>query len=97
MLFIKKVSTKGNYQSYCSEKGELKSSPDSNILQLELINGNYYEEIVRKDVKTINKPHVRSYFENYIINVDLEILNSDDLDEKNHSDRYNMLNVSQLR
>ena len=89
---------KGNFKVIVSEKGELKSSPDSNILQLELINGNYYEEIVDRDVrKNKNKPHVRSYFENYIFNVDLEILNSADLDEKNHSDRYNMLNSSQLR
>jgi len=89
---------KGNFKVIVSEKGELKSSPDSSILQLELINGNYYEEIVDRDArKNKNKPHVRSYFENYIFNVDLEILNSDDLDEKNHSDRYNMLNSSQLR
>ncbi len=87
----------GNYKVIASEKGELKSSTDSNVLQLELINGNYYEEIVNKDVrKNKNKPHTKSYFDNYIINVDLELLNSEDLDEKNHSDRYNMLNVSQL-
>ena len=87
----------GNYKVIKAVNGELKSSPDSNILQLELINGNYYEEIVAKDVrKNINKPHARSYFENYIFNVDLELLNSEDLDEKNHTDRYNMLNVNQL-
>ena len=33
----------GNYKVIVSEKGELKSAPDSNVLQLELINGNYYE------------------------------------------------------
>jgi lipopolysaccharide export system permease protein len=87
----------GNYKVIISEKGELKSSPDSNVLQLELINGNYYEEIIDKDVrKNLNKPHVKSYFDNYIINVDLEILNSEDLDEKNHSGQYNMLDISQL-
>lgn len=97
VIHEKSTSRRGNYKVIVAEKGELKSSPDSNILQLELINGNYYEEIINKDArKNINKPHVRSYFENYIFNVDLEILNSDDLDEKNHSDRYNMLNVRQL-
>jgi len=88
----------GNYKVIVSEKGELKSSTDSNVLQLELNNGNYYEEIVNKDArKNIDKPHARSYFDSYITNVDLEILNSEDLDEKNHSGRYNMLNVSQLK
>jgi len=88
----------GNYKVIVSEKGELKSSPDSNILQLELINGNYYEEVVDKDRrKNLNKPHAKSYFDNYIINVDLEILNSEDLDEKNHTNRHNMQNISQLQ
>ncbi|WP_339756562.1 LptF/LptG family permease [uncultured Winogradskyella sp.] len=97
LIHQKSVARIGNYKVIVSEKGELKSSPDSNILQLELINGNYYEEIVNKDVrKNANKPHAQSYFDNYIINVDLEILNSEDLDSKNHSGRYNMLDVDQL-
>jgi len=97
VIHEKSGTRRGNYKVIISEKGELKSSPDSNILQLELINGNYYEEIISKDVrKNLKKPHVKSYFDNYITNVDLEILNSEDLDEKSHSDRYNMLNVSQL-
>ena len=88
----------GNYTVIIAEKGELKSSEDSNILQLELLNGNYYEEIINRDSrKNINKPHVRSYFENYTFNVDLELLNSEDLDEKQLDDKYTMLNVSQLQ
>jgi lipopolysaccharide export system permease protein len=97
IIHQKSATRSGNYKVIASEKGELKSSPDSNILQLELINGNYYEEIVNKDArKNINKAHAESYFDNYIINVDLELLNSEDLDEKNHSGRYSMLNVEQL-
>jgi lipopolysaccharide export system permease protein len=93
----KSTTKTGNYKVIVSEKGELKSSPDSSILQLELINGNYYEEIVNKDTrKNTNKPHADSYFDTYIINVDLELLNSDDLDEKNHTGRYSMLDVEQL-
>jgi lipopolysaccharide export system permease protein len=97
VIHEKSETRSGNYKVIISEKGELKSSPDSNVLQLELINGNYYEEIVDKDVrKNINKPHVKSYFDSYIINVDLEIFNSEDLDEKNYSGQHNMLDVSQL-
>ncbi|WP_299107762.1 LptF/LptG family permease [uncultured Winogradskyella sp.] len=100
VLIHKKSDKKksGNYIVIVAEKGELKSSTDSNILQLELINGNYYEEILGNN-RSIDPdhPHVKSYFDSYTINVDLEILNSDDLDEKNHSDRYNMLDVTQLR
>ena len=97
IIHQKSKTRSGNYKVIASEKGELKSSPDSNILQLELINGNYYEEIVNKDArKSTNKPHAESYFDTYIINVDLEMLNSEDLDEKNHTSRYSMLNVRQL-
>ena len=97
IIHEKNTSRTGNYTVIVAEKGELKSSPDSNILQLELINGNRYQEIVNKDSRKITKkPHTKSYFEKYIINVDLELLNSDDMDEKNHSDRYNMLDVNQL-
>ena len=97
VIHQKSSARPGNYKVIVSEKGELKSSPNSNVLQLELINGNYYEEIIAKDSrKNINKPHARSYFDNYIINVDLELLNSEDLDEKNYTDRYNMLDVKQL-
>ena len=45
VVIHQKSSTRsGNYKVIVSEKGELKSAPDSNVLQLELINGNYYEE-----------------------------------------------------
>lgn len=97
VIHQKSSARKGNYKVIVSEKGELKSSPDSNVLQLELINGNYYEEIVNRDArKNVDKPHARSYFDNYIINVDLEILNSEDLDEKNYRGRHSMQNIDQL-
>ncbi len=98
VIHQKKSIKNGNYTVIISETGELISSEDSNILQLELRNGNYYDEIVSKDVrKYINtKPHARSYFEKYIINVDLESLNNEDINEKSVDNRYNMFNVSEL-
>lgn len=87
----------GNHKVIIAEKGELISTKDSNVLQLKLINGNYYEEIINKDSrKNKKKPHAKSYFDTYTINIDLEILNSEDLDEKNHKDRYNMFTTQQL-
>jgi len=97
VIHQKSTTRSGNYKVIVSEKGELKSAPDSNVLQLELINGNYYEEIVNRDSrKNADKPHARSYFDNYVINVDLEILNSEDLDEKNYKGRHTMQNIGQL-
>lgn len=80
-----------------SESGELKSNENSNILQLVLYNGNYYEEIYSKKASQAKKkPHAKSYFEEYTINVDLEGLNDVDIDDKSYDNRYNMLNVSEL-
>lgn len=87
----------GNNTVITSKTGELISSPNSNILQLVLYDGNYYDEIFSKDPKqNQKKPHVRSAFDTYIINVDLEGLNDVDYDEKSSEGRYNMLNVNGL-
>ncbi len=80
-----------------SESGELKSNENSNILQLVLYNGNYYEEIFsKKPTQAKKKPYAKSYFEEYTINVDLEGLNDVDINDKSYENRYNMLNVSEL-
>ncbi|MEZ4803528.1 MAG: LptF/LptG family permease [Gelidibacter sp.] len=87
----------GNYVVIVAEKGELISSENSNILQLVLKDGHYYEEIYSKDPKeAIKKPAAKSYFETYTLNVDLEAINNVDLEDKSFSDRFNMLNVSGL-
>ena len=87
----------GNYTVIASETGELVSSEQSSILQLVLYDGNYYDEIYNKNPKERNKkPHVKSTFDKYIINVDLEAINKRDLEETKSSSRYNMLSVSDL-
>ena len=95
IIHQKLKNTAGNYKIIIAEEGELKSDKKSNVLQLLLKNGNYYEEIQNK--KTIlNKPHVKSYFKAYTTNVDLEILNNQDLEEKKNTNSYNMLDVKDL-
>ena len=97
IIHDKNSTRRGNYKVIVAEKGELKSSEDSNILQLKLSNGNYYEEILSQDVrKNKNRPHAKSYFDNYTFNVDLEILSTEDLEEKNYKDRHSMLSVDRL-
>ncbi len=97
VMHVKSEKRSGNYKVIIAEEGELISSESSNILQLVLQNGHYYEEIFTRDPKElVRKPHAKSYFETYTINVDLEDLNKVDLEEKSFSDRYNMLNVTGL-
>lgn len=97
IMHQRKNNRPGNYLVIIAESGELISSPSSNILQLVLFNGNYYEEIYSKNPKEIQKkPHAKSYFDTYTMNIDLEDLNDVDLGEKSYTDRYNMLDVSGL-
>jgi len=59
-----------------AENGELRSSKESNILQLVLYNGNYYNDIYKRAPKERKRrPHVKSYFEKYTKNFDLSELN----------------------
>lgn len=95
----KKSAKRGNYTVIRANEGELISSEDSNILSLELLDGNYYDELVSKNMRDYisKKPHAQSTFDRYILNVDLAEINQQDLDDKDITDRFNMLPISGLR
>lgn len=97
IIHQKKAKRTGNYVVIASKTGELISSENSNILQLVLHDGNYYDEIITNNPKeAIKKPFAKSAFDEYIINVDLEGLNNVDLDDKSYDTRYSMLNINEL-
>ncbi|RYG28583.1 MAG: YjgP/YjgQ family permease, partial [Chitinophagaceae bacterium] len=95
---IHKKSVTGNTTTVIKSKsGELKSSGDSNILQLILDNGNYYEDVTPKDYADRKKlPFAKSDFKRYIINLDLSKLNNSDQDNNKDVSTNAMLNVSEL-
>jgi len=98
-VIIHKKSPKGagNYTTIKANHGELIGEEDSDIIQLILFDGNYYDDTPPKDYKEKNKrPFVKSYFEKYIFNIDLSSLNNVDLDDKNFANKYNMLNMGEL-
>ena len=93
----KKTKRTGNYTVISAKTGELISSEESNILQLVLYDGNYYDEILSNDPReAVKKPYAKSAFDEYIINVDLEGLNDVDLEDKSYDTRFSMLNVKEL-
>ena len=62
-----------------------------------LYDGNYYEDLLPKELKSRNKkPFAKSTFDKYIINIDLSQMNDVDFNEKSYTDRYSMLNISGL-
>ena len=77
IIHQKKGRTKGNFTVIKSNTGEFVSDEFSDVLQLVLIDGNYYDDIQPKDYikRTKNKPSVKSKFDKYIINIDLSKFN----------------------
>lgn len=88
----------GNHTVIIADNGELTSEEGSNTLSLVLKDGNYYSEVQSKDVeKRKREPFVRSYFEEYIINIDLTELNNKDVEKENKLNSQNMFNTNELR
>ena len=80
-----------------AKKGLLKSEDSSNLLQLELFDGNYYENVVPKDYNERKKePFAKSSFKKYIINVDLTKLNKMGQDEGDITSEK-MLNINEIK
>nr|WP_262696613.1 LptF/LptG family permease [Allomuricauda aequoris] len=80
-----------------AKSGELISSEESDIIQLVLKDGNYYEELTPKDAKERRKqPFAKSDFETYTINIDISELNDQDLEEDQNITTNKMKNVSRL-
>lgn len=79
-----------------AKRGSLKSETNSNYLQLQLFDGNYYENVIPKDYKERKKvPFAKSSFKEYTLNIDLSKLNSSD----NNTDEITsekMLNINEL-
>lgn len=82
-----------------SEKGELVSNNTSNILQLVLQNGYYYEDITPKNWQDRKKvPFAKVFFKQYTINIDLSKFTSNINDQKEDiTNNSNMLNLKELQ
>lgn len=94
----KRIPGAANATIIRSKTGLLKSSEDSNLLQLELFDGYYYEEINSKNpVERMKQPFAKSSFSKQIMNIDLTMLNSNDMNEEKISNTNNMLNMNELR
>ena len=97
VIIHQKKNLPGNYTVIKSKKGEIISEENSDILQLKLYNGNYYDEIISSDYsKKIKKPFVKSYFDEYLINIDLVSINNVDFSKEDDVNKHSMMKVSEL-
>ncbi len=80
-----------------AKTGLLKSQEKSNLLQLELYDGYYYEDIIsKKPQERQKKPFAKSSFSRQLMNIDLTALNNGDVDNEQITHTNTMLNVSEL-
>jgi len=100
VVIHKKSSSSGgnkNHITIISKTGELIGNDKSSVLQLILHDGYFYDDTPPKSFKERErKPLVKTSFKKYTVNMDLSEENNQDLDEKNISDKYSMLNISDL-
>lgn len=97
VVIHKKTKQNINNTVIKAKSGELVSSEDSDIIQLVLKDGNYYEELKPKSNKEKKKhPFAKSKFETYTINIDVSELNNQDFDEDRNITTDKMKNVGRL-
>tara|TARA_R110000868_G_scaffold342619_1_gene603486 strand:- start:4784 stop:6688 length:1905 start_codon:yes stop_codon:yes gene_type:complete len=93
-IHLKAADGRTNAKTIKAKTGEFFFEEKSNVLQLILFDGNYYEDLLPKAIKSRNKkPFAKSTFKKYIINIDLSDLNNVDFDENSQTDKYSMLDV----
>jgi len=97
VIIHQKSNQGGNMTVIKATEGELVGSTNSALLSLILKDGNYYDEIQQNDpTKRNNKPFTKSYFKEYVINIDLSNFNNVDMDDENYRNSQNMLKIGEL-
>ena len=97
VIIHQKKNKPGNYTVIKSKKGEIISEENSDILQLKLYDGNYYDEVISVDYsKKVKKPFVKSYFKEYLINIDIASINDVDFSKEDDVNKHSMMKVNEL-
>jgi len=80
-----------------AERGELKSSETSDILQLVLYDGHYYRDLLKSSKKGKNQyPFANANFDTYTMNIDLSEFNNVDMEEERDISTEKMKNIFRL-
>lgn len=97
VILHRKSKSKKNTTVIKAKTGELISSEESDIIQLVLYDGLYYEEReVKKKEEQKKHPFNRSEFEVYIKNIDISSLGNGNIEEESDITTDKMKNISRL-
>ncbi len=95
VIIHKKTKSNINSTVIKAKKGELISSETSDIIQLVLTDGHYYEEIESKKNR-FKYPFAEASFDTYIMNIEVPELDNEDLEEERDVSTAKMKNISRL-
>ncbi len=96
VIIHQKTKTNINYRVIKAKTGELKSSANSNIIQLVLNDGHLYENVEGTKSERRKYPFAQAEFEDYTMNIDLSEFNNVDLEEEKDLRTEKMKNISRL-
>ncbi len=96
IIIHKKGKGNDNTTVIKAKTGELRSSKDSEIIQLVLNDGHYYEDVKTNTKNKYKMPHAKANFDTYIMNMDLAGVNDVDMDEERDLKTHKMQSVSLL-
>lgn len=96
-MHIKSSSGYENKAVIRSKNGELETTEQSNLLQLHLFDGNYYEDVVPRNTSQQKRhPFINANFDKYTMNIDIVSFQNEGKDEEKITSTYGMLNISEL-
>jgi len=97
VIIHQKTKANINYRVIKAKKGELKSSEQSNLIQLVLNDGHFYQAVESSKKDKRKYPFAQSDFDTYTMNIDLSEFNNVDLEEEKELRTEKMKNISRLR
>ncbi|MEI6815093.1 MAG: LptF/LptG family permease [Bacteroidota bacterium] len=94
LMIYDQTALKGNLKLITSEKGNMIMSADTTVLQVNLFNGNSFEEMDNQ--RNAFHPFMRTHFEEEIIRFDMGSFKMARTNEQLFKDNFQMLNIKQL-
>lgn len=97
VIIHQKTKANINYRVIKAKTGELKSSEKSNLIQLVLNDGHFYQAVETTKEDKRKFPFAQANFDMYTMNIDLSEFNNIDLEEEKELRTEKMKNISRLR
>lgn len=86
----------GNNKQVYADSGKMKTSVDTNYLQILLNNGSWYEDIMQEEQHKLTRPLMQLNYKELNINVDMSSFKNKDIEEELFKGHHQMMNVWQI-